>query len=93
MSEWSYYDKNEAIKNIKKSAAAVDTTQKELRDLRAEVKALQETQRKLVDAFAQMTREMQKNREEMQKMREEMYPPSHKTKPALKRPGNVAKPR
>jgi peptidoglycan hydrolase CwlO-like protein len=79
MSEWSYFDKSEAIRNIKKSAAGVDTTQKEIRDLRAEVKALQETQRKLVEAFTQMAREMQK-------MRAEMYPSSHKTKPALKKP-------
>ena len=83
MSEWSYYDKREIIENAKKSAAAVDTTQKELRELRAEVKALLESQRKLTEAFTEMSREVRK-------MREEMYPTSKTTKPALQRP---AKPR
>lgn len=86
MSDWGYYDINEVIKNTKKTAAAVDTTQKELRDLRAEVKALLEGQRKLTEAFTQMSREVQK-------MREEMYPTTKTTKPALQRTAAPAKPR
>jgi chromosome segregation ATPase len=76
---WGYYEREDVIKNAKKAAAGVDTTQKELRDLRAEVKALLEGQRKLTEAFTQMSREVQK-------MREEMYPTTKTTKPALQRP-------
>jgi chromosome segregation ATPase len=84
MSDWGYSDRQQVIKDTKKAAAAVDTTQKELKNLRAEVKMLLESQRKLTEAFTQMSREMQK-------MREDMYPTSKTTKPALPRPSALPK--
>ncbi|MDP2205082.1 MAG: hypothetical protein Q8K65_02125 [Alphaproteobacteria bacterium] len=83
---WGYYEREQVIKNAKKAAAGVDMTQKELKDLRTEVKTLLESQRKLTEAFTQMSRDMQK-------MREDMYPTSKTTKPALQRPSATSKPR
>ncbi len=83
---WGYQERKDVINNTKKTAAGVDSAQKELKALRDEVRVLRDNQRKLLEAFTEMAREMQK-------MREEMYPPTKTAKPVLKRPPAPPKPR
>ncbi len=86
MSEWSYYDKNDVIRNVKKSADAVDSHQREIRALRDEVKSLRGGQRELLESNRRLTEAFTQMAREMQKMREDMYPTSKTTKKGLQPP-------
>lgn len=83
MSEWSYYDKSDVVRNSKKAADGVDSQQREIRALREEVKSLRDGQRELLESNRRLTEAFTAMTREMQKMREDMYPTSKTTKKGL----------
>lgn len=90
MSEWSYYDKNDVIKNAKKSAQGVDDNKREIAELRKEVKELREGQRALLESNRRLTEAFTRMADEMRQMREDMYPTSQTTKKGLSAPKMTA---
>lgn len=76
MSDWSYYDKSEIIRNVKDIKRTADDTQGEVRRLKKQVEDMTRHQEEILKAFKQMAAEMQA-------MREEMYPTVKNTKPGL----------
>lgn len=76
MSDWSYYDKNETIRNVKDIKRTTDATQDEVRRLKKQVEEMTRNQEEILRVFNKMAAEMQA-------MREEMYPTVKNTKPGL----------
>lgn len=91
MSDWSYYDKSDVVRNSKKAAEGVDSHQREMRALREEVKSLRDGQRELLDSNRRLTEAFTQMAREMQKMREDMYPTSTTTKKGLQAPKDAAR--
>lgn len=92
MSDWSYSDKSDVVRNAKKAAEGVDSHQREIRALRDEVKALRDGQRDLLESNRRLTEAFTQMAREMQKMREDMYPTSKTTKKGLQRPPSTGAP-
>lgn len=76
MSEWSYYDKNDTIRNVKDIKRTAEDTQQEVRRLKKQVEEMTRNQEEILKAFNKMAAEVQA-------MREEMYPTVKNTKPGL----------
>ena len=100
MSEWSYYDKDNVVRNTK---ATKDDTSKALREIAAlrqefqqfarDQKAVAENQRVIMQQQQEIVRTLAALKSAVDAMHDEMYPQVEDTKkPGLKKPLSAHKP-
>ncbi|MBI1214778.1 MAG: hypothetical protein GC185_03040 [Alphaproteobacteria bacterium] len=85
MSEWSYYQKNETIDNVKRVKDNSDAALREVRALKEQFAQFMRQQQAVMENQQAILHELKALKGAVEGMHAEMYPHVEETKPSLKK--------